>query len=126
MEPVRRFRIMAVRLSIAITLAAGAIAFPFDRVVAHAILLCGLGGILGFWIMALRIEKLASVSGDKVHSLSFKWAFLRYVIYAAVLGRAFTLDRESIKGILAGVGGLLIIQAVVVFLGLTGLDRRVT
>jgi len=124
MEPVKRFRIVAVRLSIAITLAAAALAFAFDRVVAHALLLCGLGGVLGFWIVAIQVEKLATTPRGKIHSLSFKWTFLRYALYAAVLGRAFTLDRGSIKGILAGAGGLLIIQVVVTFLGLTGLDRR--
>jgi hypothetical protein len=124
MEPVKRFRIVTVRFSTMIALVASAVAFPIDRVVAHALLLCGIGGILGFWIVAIQVEKLATSTSDKVHSLSFKWAFVRYLIFAAVLGRAFTLDRESIKGIIAGVCGLFIVQVVVGILGLTGWDRR--
>jgi len=126
MEPVKRFRLVAVRLSTVITLVTGGVAFVFDKVVAHALLLGGLGGVLGFWIVAIQVEKLATRPADTVHSRSIKWTFLQYAIYAAVLGRAFTLDRSSVKGMIAGVAGLFIIQLVVAFLGLTGLDRRVT
>ncbi len=82
----------------------------------------GVGGTLAFWILAVRAEKLASLPPDKVQSWAFQWTFVRLLIYALVLYRAYRLDQESLYGLFAAVAGLFIIRIVMIFVALTGLD----
>jgi len=117
-------RLMAVRLSLMLVMAAAAVAFVFDRVVAHGLLLGGVAGVLAFWIVAVRLEKLASQSGNRVYTFSAWLSAVQLALYALALGRAYWLDRETLRGFVAAAVGLFIIRVVVVLLGLTGLDLK--
>ena len=124
MEPLIRMRLMAVRIGVLLTVVAAAVAYLWDKIVAQGLLLGGVAGVLMFWVLARRLEKLATASEGKVYSLSVGWRLVELFIYAAVLGRAYALDRVSLRGLLAAVGGLFIIRLVTVFLGFTGLDLK--
>ena len=124
METLRRFRLMAVRAAIFLTLVAAICAYPFDKVVAKSLLGGGLTGILAFWIEALRTEKLAKQGADKVKSVAYRWAFMRMALYAIALVWAHTLDRDSTRGLLAACVGLFIIRLVIIILGITGFDLK--
>ena len=124
MEEFRRFRLLTVRLSLLATAVAAACVFPFHAVASKALLGGGIGGVLAFWIVAFRTEKLASRGGNALKSGVVRLTLLRVALYAVVLGWAYTLDRDSIWGIVAAASGLFIVRFVVVILGLTGLDLR--
>lgn len=115
---------MAVRISLLLTAVAVAVAYPFHGVIAHGILLGGIGGVLAFWIVALRLEKLATVAPGKVNLAPLRWSLVRLAIYVLVLYRAYLLDQKSLLGLLGAAGGLFIIRLVLVFLGLTGFDLK--
>ncbi len=118
----RRFRVASVRLALGAMVFLAAAAFFYDPVTAQGVLLGGLAGIIGFWIMAVRLEKLAMIGEGKVKFSVLTWTYLRFALYGVVLFRAYTLDRESYHGLLGAVAGVLIIRFVIVFLGLTGFD----
>ena len=118
----RRFRVASVRLALGAMALLAAAGFFYDPVTAQGVLLGGLGGIIGFWIMAVRLEKLAMIGKGKVKFAVLTWTYLRFALYGVVLFRAYTLDRESYHGLLGAVAGLFIIRFVMVFLGLTGFD----
>jgi hypothetical protein len=121
-EPLRRMRLMAVQLALTLSVAAGGVAFLFDKTVALGLLMGGVAGVVAFWIVAVRLERPATGPKRGVYSPAVRWSLIRLVIYAVTLWRAYLLDRETMRGLFAAAAGLFIIRLVVVFLGLTGLD----
>lgn len=122
MKPVRTFRVAAVRLALVVTVGMAAVAYGLvDRAAAQGVLLGGLAGVLGFWIMALRLEKLATLPPEKVHLAALTGTFFRLLLYGVVLYRAYTLDSENLHGLLGAVAGILVIRFVAVFMGFTGM-----
>jgi len=123
--PLKHFRLLIVRLSIALTLATGAAAyFLISDAAGIGLLLGGLGATLAFWIMATRVEKLATIPKEKIQSSAFRWTFVRLLIYGLVLYRAYLLDSEHLHGLLAALGGLFLHRAVLIGVALTGADLR--
>ena len=123
LRPLRRFRTAAVRLSLLVTIVMAAMAYVFvDAAAAQGVLLGGLAGILGFWIIAVRLEKLATIARGKVHFAALTWTSLRFLLYGAALIRAYMIDREELHGMLGSVAGILVIHFVMIFMGLTGLE----
>ena len=122
--PVRRFRMLAVRYSLLVVGVAALIAYRFNPVIAQGILLGGLGGVLGFWMMARRIEKFATIPASQVKLEVYKGTFFRLILYALVLWKAYTLDPETMVGFLSAAGGILVIRVVTVVLGVTSIDLR--
>lgn len=120
--PARRFRLAAVRIALVLTVITAAIAFALDRIVAQGVLLGGIGGSVGFWIMAVRLEKVAFKAQEKIKFFTLTWTFYRFALYAAVFYKAYTLDKESMQGLLGALLGILIIHFVLVFLGISGAD----
>jgi len=117
-------RLIAVQLGLALTVAAAGVSYLFDRTVALGLLMGGVAGVVAFWIVAVRVEKLASGPKRSVYSFSFRWSLIGLAIQAIALWRAFLLDRETMRGMLAAAAGLFIIRLVVAFLGFTGLDLK--
>ena len=124
LAPLRRFRLMAVRISTLLTLAIGGGALALNRDAGIGFLMGGIAGILGFWIEAVRVEKLASREAGQVKFASLAWTALRFVIFGAVLVRAYSLDRERMLGLLGAIAGIFVIRFVAVFLGITGVDLK--
>ncbi len=123
LRPLRRFRLAAVRMSLLITAAMAAAAYLFvDGVVAQGILLGGVAGVLGFWIMGVRLEKLANIAPGKIYFSALTWTSLRFLLYGAALTRAYMIDREELHGLLGAVAGILVIHFVMIFIGLTGME----
>jgi len=123
-ETLRRMRLMAVQLALALTVAGGGVAFLFDKTVALGLLMGGVAGVVAFWIVAVWTEKLATAAKPGVYLRAVRWSLIRLVIYALTLWRAYLLDPETMRGLFAAAAGLFIIRLVVVFLGLTGLDLK--
>lgn len=122
LKPYRKFRITAVRMALFVTAGMAAAAYVlFNAVTAQGVLLGGIAGTLGFWLMAVRLEKLANMAPGKVHFAALTGTFLRFLLYGVTLYRAFTLDREEMHGLLGAVAGIFVIRFVTVFMGVTGL-----
>ncbi len=85
-------------------------------------MLGGIAGILGFWIIAIRLEKLANKTPSKVQFAALTWSAYRFALYGAVLYRAYTLDRVEWHGLIGALVGIMMIRFVLVFLGVTGFD----
>ncbi len=124
MRVLRRFRLMTVRFSLILTLVAAAIGFKFEREVGLGIAMGGIAGVLGFWLLASRMEKVAIVSPDKVKSCFQKWSLIKFAIYGATLWRAYSFDPERGYCMLGAVAGLFVVRVVMAFMGFTGLDLK--
>lgn len=123
-DPLRRFRLMAVRLSMIIVMILFALALLIDRVTAQGVLIGGIAGILGFWVIAIRLEKVAREKPSKVQYATLTWSFYRYGLYGLVLYKAFTLDKETYHGLLGALVGIYVIQLVLRYLAITGRDQQ--
>jgi hypothetical protein len=99
--------------------------YAYDPVIGLGLLMGGIGGVLAFWIEAIRIEKVASSGPKRVQSSVYGLTVVRLLIYGLVLYKAFTLKPDSLPlGLIGAVCGLFIVRVVCVVLGLTGLDLR--
>ena len=116
------------RVTIAGTLAATlAIAFTtwiYSAAAAYGVLGGGAAGACGFWYMANRAAKLASIPKDRIAYHVYRWTFIRMGFYAVVLTWAYSLDREECHALIAAVLGLLIVRVVMVVAG--GFAARAT
>ncbi len=115
----RRARIRGVRISLFVTVLLAAIASAISgTVVAEGLMLGGIAGALGYWTMSLRLERVALVQPDKLAVAATIWTFYRLAIYGAFLFFAYRLDTQDLKGLLAGVAGLLSTRFAVTFLAI--------
>lgn len=124
MKGARRFRLSVVRYSVVFTALLGMVAYYFNSTVGLGILIGGVAATLGFWIFAWKMEKLASQPKDNVQSYVLRWSGVRYILFGAALYRGYTLDPDSMGGLLGAVGGIFIIRFVTIFFGVTGLDLK--
>ena len=125
METLKRFRIITVQLTLLLTAAAAAICYAFVNFpAAIGLLMGGIASALSFWVLAVRLDKVAALGAAKVKWTTYKWTVARLMLYTAVFAKAYTLDRETLTGFLGAVGGVLIAQIALVFLGFTGLDQK--
>lgn len=115
---------MAVRIALMLTMAAAVVAYAFDPVYTHGVLLGGIAGVLVFWVTARQLEKLAGRPEGKVYSLPAWWSVVRLAVYGLVLTRAYMLDQESMRALWSALAGLFIIRLVLIFLGFTGFDLK--
>ncbi len=120
--PLRRFRLMAVRFALVLTVAGAGAVYLWSGAAAQGFLMGGIAGILSFWMEAVRLEKVASRGGSNVKFAALAWTAFRFAIFGAVLVRAYTLDRERMLGLLGAAAGIFVIRFVIAFLGITGMD----
>ncbi len=123
MNPLPTFRLLAVRIALALTLLAALIVYPtVGRPATVGLLMGGIAGTLVFWVTARQLEKLAMQTDNALYSVPVKWRLAGLAVYAVVLVRGYTLDREGLTGLVAACAGLFAIRVAVVLLGVTGLD----
>lgn len=123
-DPLRRFRLMAVRISMTIVMVCSALAYTFDSILAQGVLMGGIAGALGFWVIAIRLAKVAREKPSKVQYAALTWSFYRYALYGLVLYKAFALDRDEYHGLLGALIGIFIIRFVLMYLAISGRDQQ--
>ena len=126
LEPIRRFRMLAVRATLMVVMLLAAGAWLIEPRAAQGVLLGGIAGVLGFWIMAIRLEKLTRMKPAKVKFAALTWSAYRYLLYGAVLYKAFTLDRETYSGLIGALVGIMTIRFVLVAVVSFGLGQDST
>jgi len=119
-----RFRLLAIRFTLLLTFLAAGIAYPFNPILAKGLLIGGVSGAIAFWLNVRNAEKLAFMPRAKVNSSVYRSTLIRMVLYALGFYWAFTLDRETMHGLLGALAGMFAIQIVLIFLGLTGFDLK--
>lgn len=121
---VRRFRTKVIAYSAILTTIAAVAAYPFNPVISHGVVLGGLAGLAGFWLMARSVGKFASIAPSRVKFSVYTGTFTRVLLYALAIGRAYTLDREDMVGVLSALGGIFTVRWIILVLGITSLGRR--
>lgn len=125
MNPVKRFRLITVQATLAVTAVAAVIGYLIaDRVLAEGLVMGGLVAVIAFWIMARHLEKFAAMTPNAITLSTYRWTGIRLVLYAIVLYRAYTLDTDRYYGLLGAVIGIFLHKAVIIFVGATGLDLK--
>ena len=125
METLIRFRLLVVRFSLLlVTITALLCYFLFGVVVAKGVLGGGIAATLAFWIMARSAQKFASSAPGQIKSSVYRGTFFRMLLYGVTLAWAYTLDKETLRGLMGAVGSLFLPRLVVIFFGMTGLDLR--
>jgi hypothetical protein len=114
---------LVLRVSVALIAAFMIVALIFDRVVAQGLLIGGLAGVAGFWMMTRHVE-VANAAANGVKFSSQKWLASRLLLYAIVLYVAYNLDKAHVRGFLAAAAGLLIVRVAVMVVGVTGWDLK--
>ena len=123
LESLVTFRLFAVRIAMMLTVVASILIYPvFGRAASIGLLMGGVAGALVFWITARRLEKVARQGSNMLISVPPTWRLVGFMVFALVLARAYTLDREGLSGLIAAAVGLFIIRLAAVALGVTGLD----
>ena len=125
-DPLSRFRLVAVRISMIIVMISAAIVYTFDSIVAQGVLMGGIAGILGFWVIAIRLEKVAREKPSKVQYAALTWSFYRYALYGLVLYKALMLDEDKFRGLLGALAGIFVIRFVMIYLAISVRGQRMT
>jgi len=111
------------RLTVGVTLALAAMTAMciaiFDPAAAKGFALGGLAGAAGFWHMANRARRFATISPIELPYRIYRWTFMRMGLYGVALVLAYTVDRQEYHGLIAAVFGLLAVRVVMTILGLT-------
>lgn len=125
MEVFRSFRFAVVRWSLVVTAVVAALGgYLFSLDAAQGVLVGGTAAVLGFWIFARKVEQLASLPANEVQFYILKWSFVRYLLFGAAIYRGWSLDPDSLHGLLGAVIGIFVIRFVTIFLGVTGRDLK--
>jgi len=112
-----QFHRVTIAGTLAVTFAIAAITWIYSAMAAYGVLGGGAAGACGFWYMANRAVKLASIPKDRIAYHVYRWTFIRMGFYAIVLVWAYSLDREECHALIAAVFGLLIVRVVMVVVG---------
>lgn len=123
MEVVRRFRLSVVLSSLSVIAVMLVLATPFDKALAKGVLLGGVASCAAFWLSARSAEW--TLSGNRSASYAIVgWTFIRLVVYAVVLGKAYSYDPDHWRGFFGAVAGLSVIYVMVALIGYTGWDLK--
>ena len=115
---------MTVRLTLVLTGILALCLFQVSYPAGMGLLLGGLTATLAFWIMAMRVEKLASMPKGAVQFAAYRWTVMRLGLYGLALYKAYTLDPSTLHGLIAAVGGLMLLRAVLIVVAITGWDLK--
>ncbi len=123
MDPLKEFRIAVVRYTLFLSVVAAGAAWYWSPVISKSVLMGGIAGAIGFWIMGKNIQKLASPDAARIQLFAVKWTFVRLLFYALAIYKGYTLDRELYYGLIAAVIGIFFVQAVMITLAFTSLNN---
>jgi hypothetical protein len=118
----QRFRVLTFQITVGVSVAVAAVLYFFSVPAAKGLLAAGIVGGLVFWLNARQAEKLAFMPRAKVNSAIYRATLIRMGLYALTFYWSFTLDRDNMHGLLGALGGMFVIQIVLIFMGLTGFD----
>lgn len=101
-----------------VTLAAAGTAWQWDPSAARGLLIGGLAGGAGFWMMARTARRLPSIPKVEISYRIYRWTFARVLLYAIALIFAYKADPVGRNALLGAAGGLFIARAVMLVTGM--------
>ena len=116
-EGIRRFRLQAILAAGALAVVLAAAAYTWSPVASRGVLLGAGAAIIGFWIIAVRLEKLFQHKPENVKFHVLTWTSLRFLLYGIALYRAYTLDPLRYHGLIGALAGILALRFVLMFFG---------
>ena len=123
MDLLKEFRLAVVRYTLLLSVIVSGTTWYWSPVVAKGVLMGGIAGALGFWIVGKNVQKLASPDATQLQSSAIKWTLVRLSLYALAIYKGYTLDREFHHGFIAAVAGIFFVQVVMIVLAFTRLDN---
>lgn len=115
---------MTVRLTLVLTGIIGLCLFKLSYAAGMGLIIGGLTATVAFWFMARGVEKLATMPKGAVQFAAYRWTFMRLGLYGLALYKAYTLDPVTFHGLIAAVGGLMLLRVVLIVVAATGLDLK--
>lgn len=98
----------ALWIGLATVAAAALFGFSFNVAAGAGLLLGGVAGTVGFWLMAHRLERLEFARADRIQMAVYRWMAFRMVFYAMALGVGYLLDRTRMYGLVGAAAGILL------------------
>jgi hypothetical protein len=115
----RRSVASIVRLSLACTVVLAGIAYGLAGLTAaQGVLLGGIAGVFGFWMMAARLQRLSTTSPERLHGAMLVGVYVRLIVYAIFLYVAYLLDPSELRGFFGALAGLVGVRFVPPFAAL--------
>ena len=120
----RRFRAATLRLSgIATIILSGAVYFAIDEDAAAGVLLGGIAGVLGFRLLAGRVERLSTIPPQKLHAAMIAGTYMRLAVYGAFLAAGYYLDPDRLHGFFGTLAGIMLVRFVHVYAAVVNARR---
>jgi len=88
------------------------------RVAAQGVLLGGIAGIIGLWMMASRLRRASTIPPEKLHLAMIAGSYVRLVVYGVFLGVGYWMDKTTLHGLFGALAGLMVVRYVPVFAAL--------
>ncbi len=98
---------------------AGAAYALVGRIAAQGVLLGGIAGVLGLWMMAARLRNVANIPPEKLHLTMVLGTYFRLPIYGIFLYIGYRLDPESLHGLFGALAGIMVVRYVPIFVALS-------
>ena len=110
--------------TIVMTAISAAIGWQWSGAIGKGIVIGGLAGALGFWMMARNASILTSIPKEEISFRVYRWTFARMVLYATALLFAYRVDSDGQEALLGAAGGLFIARAVMLAVGIAAWRRH--
>lgn len=124
-QQLKQMRRWVAGLGVAALALCGAGTAWFDVVAAAGLVLGGSTGLVGFWLLAARVERLRGRAPARPGRFWFAWTAVRLALYAAALLSALWLDPQRLYALIAAAIGLVLIQPVQVAAALLSLESGI-
>lgn len=112
-------RFSLTRLSaIATALVAAAAYALVGRTAAQGVLLGGIAGIAGLWMMASRLRQTATIAPEKLHLTMILGTYARLPVYGVFLYLGYRMDPETLHGLFGALAGLMAVRYVPIYFAL--------
>lgn len=107
-----------------LTAIAAAIGWQWSGAAGKGIVIGGLAGAFGFWMMARNASTLTSIPKEEIPFRVYRWTFARMVLYATALLFAYQADPDGRNALLGAAGGLFIARVVMLAVGVAAWRRK--
>lgn len=124
MNELKRMRVLGSGVAAALVMVSAGVSAWFDLTVAVGWLLGGTAGIASFWLLAVRVARMAQAGTAAETFFTLRGTLLRLAIYAVALGAALAMDRERYHALIAAVAGLLLMRPALILVVFAGLRKR--
>ncbi|HNR32543.1 MAG TPA: ATP synthase subunit I [Candidatus Hydrogenedentes bacterium] len=97
----------------------------FDTAAVAGLLLGGAAGLVGFWLLATRVERLRGRMPQHPERFWAVWTAARFGLYAAALLASWFIDPARLYALIAAAAGLLLMQPVQMAAAFLSLNRDI-